>query len=172
MRREDVDWQQDLRSVFTDVSPQLLAMLNCTSSITDYAEQHYGGIRVQRVAEMWQQANVDEMQWLACDDNINIFTREVAIYRREQLWWRGFSVIPESTTEGIGQGLLQLGDSALGHFLFRHRQQLQRSTMVFAASEQGILRRSMFYLAQRPLLLTEFFLEPMINDINNGATAE
>jgi len=106
---------------------------------------------------------------------LNMKTRQMCLIREVALQCHQLpvvyarSVIPLTTLRGQERQLAYLGNKPLGAFLFQHhnmsRGPLEITTFSHLLSGDdrfGWARRSVFYLNNRPLLVSEFFLPNLI----------
>ena len=145
-------WQAQLRSPHK-------AWLLSQGSLTAYLMAlSHGDFRVQVQHEAWQKPSLDERLSLKLPQQQYAWVREVALLGHHQVWVTARSIIPQQTLVGRGKRLKYLGSRSLGSLLFKGGK---RGQLVICApnSQQNLwTRRSMFYYANRPLLVQESFL--------------
>jgi chorismate--pyruvate lyase len=88
--------------------------------------------------------------------------REVELVCFGQVWVRARSVIPVSTLTGAEKQLMYLGSKPLGALLFKSRV-MRRSDLEVTARQAQVNqklygRRSVFFLHNKPLLVSEIFM--------------
>jgi chorismate--pyruvate lyase len=134
-----------------------------------------GTFRVLPRYQGWQRPMLNEAQALGMLPQELCFVREVHLLCEERPWVFARTVIPVRTLSGPRRRLARLGRKPLGAFLFADPR-MQRSGIEVAALtvDQPLYqravsplaqapariwgRRSAFYLAGRPLLVSEIFL--------------
>lgn len=136
-----------------------------------------GNFSVRVVRQEWLQPNRDEALLLGCPITTRALIREVELLCHGEVWVVARSVIPSSTLQGEERQLKTLGNRSLGSFLFKSRSmkrgpfqitQASPSSLAMQAGEtlNGPLwgRRSVFFLHEKPLLVSELFLPPVLNN--------
>ena len=136
---------------------------------------------VRVVAEYWGRAWPDERQRLGCPGQQWHWIREVRLGRGDQPLVYARSVIPRSSLRGPLRRMRSLGRQPLGALLFG-RYPVVRGAIEVApltsASRLGAralaegappcwARRSVFVITGRPLLVTEVFLQPLIEELSH-----
>lgn len=113
------------------------------------------------------------------------FVREVYLVCRGQPWVYARTLIPVDTLQGPARALTHLGSKPLGAVLFNHPRVRRGPISVYcvradrlhpALADQGLLwgRQSLFYLFDKPLLVSEYFLQdcPMYAALPSTATSD
>lgn len=154
----------------------LLTWLYDSASLTLRLQQASDGdFSVRLLSQGWQRPLLSERRALAMGHHEYGMVRQVQLICRGQPWVYARSVIPARTLRGAGRQLMRLGSRPLGAFLFAHRgvvrepmeiASVRPGEMIYAdatadlASPQASVwgRRSVFRFAQKPLLVSEFFL--------------
>ena len=161
-----------LRKAPGELQPWLVSKDSLTQRLIKASEGHF---QVQLLVAGWQRPQHNECRLLGLGDDEYAFVRQVYLLGREQVWVYARSVIPHATTRGPLKSLTRLGNRPLGEILFtnprirRGRLQIARivpgQAMYNEASRHGELsrsplwgRRSLFWLQQHPLLVSEIFL--------------
>lgn len=136
--------------------------------------------RVEVIAEHWSRPWPDERQRLRMPGPAWAWTREVRLGNGDRPWVYARSVIPRRSLNGPLRRLRALGRQPLGALLFG-RYPVVRGPIEVApvpchsrlgrrALAQGVqprwARRSVFMIAGRPLLVTEVFLQPLIEELS------
>lgn len=125
-----------------------------------------GTFEVKVLAQGWRQLSAGECQLLGVKPHQNRgWTRDVALCIHGKAWVYARTCIPASTLTGSEKRLAQLGDKPLGAYLFQHPA-MKRGKMTASKIRQNGLdlkwsRRSVFYLHQKPLLVSEAFIQPL-----------
>lgn len=117
-----------------------------------------GTFRVNVIDEGWCFAGLRQMQVFSRDSVTQLmWSRRVQLCLYGQPWVAAHSLIPYSSLIGSGRQLVSLKTKPLGRFLF-HQPGLQRGGLEITRLPGEIWgRRSLFYLAQKPILVAEFF---------------
>lgn len=138
-----------------------------------------GQFRVRILVQSFTKPRRTESQALGIPHQQLAMVREVILYGRDQPWVYARSVLPLSSLTGRLARLRKLDERPLGALLFadpsmrRGKLELARvqPTKVALPQELGIFdsplwgRRSVFYIADKPLLVSEIFL-PTFSPIN------
>jgi len=159
------------------ISSSLLEWLLDGGSLTKRLKNSCSKFVVKVLRQVWEQPAASEAQQLNLSGDELAFIREVELHCDDEPWVFARSIMPASTLTGKDYELSQLGDNPLGELLFNSKQ-LTRGNIEIAAisSEHKIFnhiaqyqsnqvvtwgRRSIFYLAQKPLLVNEIMLPTM-----------
>ncbi|AUB77760.1 hypothetical protein BBH56_00590 [Spiribacter roseus] len=139
-----------------------------------------GAFRVQVLREYWGRPWPDERRRLGARAPAWLWIREVRLGTGDQPWIHARSVIPRHSLEGPLRRLRTLGRQPLGALLFG-RYPVARGPIEVApldassrlgararapGAEPCWARRSVFSIAGRPLLVTEVFLQPLIEELH------
>jgi chorismate--pyruvate lyase len=130
-----------------------------------------GNFRVRRIRQDWQQPLLSEQRLLGLPLRQWALVREVVLLCHDQPWVYARSVIPQITLNGPLRHLRRLQNESLGSLIFRHPD-LQRSQFELAHLPPGTryvdasvrqsgsawARRSLFFIAGKPLSVSEVFL--------------
>lgn len=132
-------------------------------SLTEHlinASQHQFRVDVQH--QDWDYPSRTEANLLEINSREVALIREVTLLGKNQPWVFARTVIPTKTLTGKQKQLGHLGTRPLGGLLFKdpsmRRGQFQISKLRLATGETVWARRSLFYLANKPLLVCEVFL--------------
>lgn len=128
-----------------------------------------GDFRVELLRQGHQHTTALERETLQLPLRNWPFLREVTLLCHNQPWVFARTVIPNSTLRGPARALTHLGTKPLGAVLFNHpgvqrgpiavyRINAGRVSRDFAG--EGLIwgRQSIFYLINKPLLVSEYFL--------------
>jgi chorismate lyase len=160
------------------VSPSVLEWLLYSGSMSNRLRHQCQKVQIKVLNQKWGLPQRHEMQKLHLSKRMSIFIREVQIFCDDVLWMFARTVIPSLTYERYLIQFKNLADGFLGDVLFTHPQ-LQRSEFelasldprchdyAFAVSADNnsaflLARRSVFYIDQYSLLLTEVFSPEML----------
>ncbi|MFB9886345.1 chorismate--pyruvate lyase family protein [Balneatrix alpica] len=124
-----------------------------------------GDFQVRVLYQGWQLPRWDEAKVLGLSPRQRVWVREVQLLLWGTPWVQARSLVPAKTLHGPGRSLRLLGHRPLGAWLFRRRD-LQRGPfqLCLQTGEEGLWgRRSVFYVAHQPLMVSEFFLPPMLS---------
>ncbi|MFO8025165.1 chorismate--pyruvate lyase family protein [Thiohalophilus sp.] len=156
--------------------PPIQAWLFDKGSLTRRLQQACGStFRVEVVEQCWQRPRLNERRRLAMPAWQVALVRQVYLYCGDQPCVFARTIIPRATLAGAQRHLAVLGTRPLGAVLFAdprmHREpmeftRLQPGERLFETAVQRLDappseiwgRRSLFYLAARPLLVNEIFL--------------
>ena len=157
-----------------DLAPWLLD----EGSLTARLQTHSGGqFAVELINQGWGQASASELRALKCPARQKMLVREVILKGRGQSWVFARSLIPYSSLTGRLKALKQLDNKPLGALLFQdpsmHRDPLEAAKINsqhhyihpnVGLSEDFELwgRRSVFYIDNNPLLVSEVFLPEFV----------
>jgi chorismate--pyruvate lyase len=132
-----------------------------------------GGFRVELLSERLERPRVSEAALLGLAPRRLARVRQVYLCCGNRRWVYARTVIPQATLHGPNAGLTRLGTRPLGGFLFSHPQ-VSRGTLQLAcarlrqAGPGAFGRRSLFYLRGRPLLVSEFFLDEFVQELDRA----
>jgi len=154
-------------------------LLNETSLTQRLRAICHDQFQVEVLTEGWEYPQFEEIQSLSLPFRRYARVRQVYLCCQHQPWIFGRTVIPPSMLCGKYRYLKWLGDQPLGMVLFAHHS-LQRRHLQLALLRVGeplytlatahltekppllCARRSVFYLEQKPLLVTEVFLPQIL----------
>lgn len=153
-------------------SPMMQDWLGDSSSLTArLIAQSGGAFRVQVVRQIIGHPTLNERQVLGMKHTALALIREVILFGCDQPWVFARSILPLTSLTGSLRHLRKQNNRPLGAFLFS-QPQLRRSAIAVArisrdhayvpshlVNNQPLWgRRSVFYLQQKPLLVSEVFL--------------
>lgn len=159
--------------------PPLHEWLFDNGSLTRRLQQACAGeFRVEVVDQCWRQPRLNERRRLAMPPRRLALIRQVYLYCDDRPCVFARTIIPRETLSGAQRHLAVLGNRPLGAVLFAdphmYREpmefaRLQAGERLFTAAVQRLAsppaaiwgRRSLFYLAGKPLLVNEIFLPPI-----------
>lgn len=153
-------------------APRLLHWLADTGSLTARLQhKSHGHFRVEILRQVIARPQLSEQRALGMKRSHVALIREVVLYGQDEPWVFARSVLPLSSLTGSLRHLRKQGTKPLGAFLFSHPY-LKRSPISIAAikPQSGYVpaallnnklwaRRSVFYLMDKPLLVSEVFLQ-------------
>lgn len=139
-----------------------------------------GGFRVELISQLWQRPQLNERRRLGMPSRRLALVRQVYLYCGDTPCVYARTIMPRETLSGSQRHLAVLGNRPLGAVLFAdphmHREamefaRLQAGERLFADAVQRLStwpraiwgRRSVFYLANKPLLVNEIFLPGIEN---------
>ncbi len=150
-----------------------------------------GDFRVDVVYQGWSKPTLSEARALNISPRLRTLVREVRLCGHDQTWVYARTIIPQSTLTGPQRALQHLGNRPLGAMLFKDPN-MRRGPMQTAALHMTLApaslarpdmsnatadrsqsetqprqqpvwgRRSVFYLAGKPLLVSEVFLPQLL----------
>ena len=169
-------WQVYQRLHHAGIDPSLLEWLLDGSSLTQRIIQCCNGnFEVEVISQQWQRPLLNEAMTLKIRPHHYALIRQVRLLCNGKPWVFARTVIPAITLRGAVRRLAYLGNKPLGAVLFadpsmrrdaieiarlstrthHYADALQRQA---TRAEQIWGRRSVFYLSNKPLLVSEFFL--------------
>lgn len=93
------------------------------------------------------------------------WSRKVVLLGNDEPWVAAHTLIPEHSLFSPLRQVLELNERPLGEYLFSHPQ-LLRAEMDFAPlPSQAWGRRSLFFLFQKPIMVAEFFLPALLDEL-------
>lgn len=156
------------------LAPWLLDEGSLTARLQVHSQ---GDFEVQLLNQGWGQAKPSELIALKCSSRHKILVREVLLKGKGQPWVFARSLVPYTSLTGRLKALKQLDNKPLGALLFQdpnmHRDPIEVAAVhrhhnyvdaSVALAEDFELwgRRSVFYIDQNPLLVSEVFLPDFI----------
>lgn len=152
-------WLTPTRYWQAQLNPPYKTWLLSQGSLTAYLlALSHGDFRVQVQHEAWQKPTLDERLSLKLPQQQLAWVREVVLLGHNQVWVTARSIIPQHTLTGRGRRLKYLGSRSLGSLLFKGGKRGQLVICAPHNQQNRWTRRSMFYYANRPLLVQESFL--------------
>lgn len=126
-----------------------------------------GDFRVQVVAQEWGRPHPSEARVLNIDPRLRVLIREVRLFGLGQPWVHARSLIPATTLTGRHRKLASLGNRPLGELLFNdpgmRRGSIETAQVpLYSPDSRTWARRSVFMLDDKPLLVCEVFLPPLL----------
>ena len=169
-------WRAE-RYLFSGQVPEDIAwwLFDSTSLTARLVAACSGKFRVEVISQGWQRPMLNEEQCLKIPANRHALVRQVYLYCDDTPWVFARTVIPHTTLRGKEKHLAHLQNKPLGAVLFadptmrrsevevaeiKHGQRLYHTATARLNSEPGSIwgRRSVFYLHDKPLLVSEIFL--------------
>lgn len=135
-----------------------------------------GDFRVDVLWQGWRKLSQQESLQLSCKGNNNIaWCRDVALIVKGEARVYARTCMPKSTLTSHESQLKNLGNKPLGAYLFKHPHMRRGEMSAYRISQNELslswARRSVFYLQQKPILVTEAFTQPLPsknpNPLNN-----
>jgi len=142
-----------------------------------------GRLEVRLRLQTWARPLAEESRLLQLPSRCYVQVRQVHLCCNTQAWVFARTLIPRTSLTGARRRLLRLGTKPLGEVLFADPQ-LRRGPLEIARLQPGQAlynlataelaqppallwaRRSLFYLQDKPLLVSEFFL-PALSDCDD-----
>jgi len=164
---------QEAESV-DNCSQKVLSWLLDESSLTKKLEQHCQNFNVEVRQQVTTNSEATPLS-VHFSDAQQILVREVFLYCDQRAHVFAQTEIPSQTLSDSQQALANIGSESLGRFLFQSTS-LKRGTIEIAEFKSGSLihqlchtldqscdhslwaRRSLFYIENKPLLVSEVFL--------------
>jgi len=175
-RNAPLRWRSHPRLFRRDAPAGLVDWLLDSGSLTRRLRQVCPGqFRVRVLWQGWNRPSFDEARVLGLRLEAWAWTREVQLLCNDQPWVFARTLIPARTLNGRGRRLTQLGTRPLGEVLFADPgirrgpvaiariisgQRLHQRAFAGLAEPPDAIwgRRSVFWIADRPLLVCEIFL--------------
>lgn len=163
----DTRWTS-FRRPFEQAAPQLWrSWLTDSGSLTQrLVKLSRGDFRVDVVRQGWTRPTRSEAKALGMNSRQFALVREVQLIGKGQPWVYARSIIPAQTLTGAQRQLRMLGNRSLGTLLFTdptmRRGPLQISSLRLTDKRKVWARRSVFYLSEKPLLVSEVFLPELL----------
>lgn len=174
-------WQPAKRRHW-QLPPLLRGWLLDDSSLTAKLQQLSGGdFRVEVLRQQVGRPARSEWRSLDIGQHRLALIREVVLYGQGRPWVFARSILPMSSLTGSLRRLRGLDNRPLGAFLFSqpglrrgvmevaaldHRHQYLPASLCTGEPLWG--RRSVFHLQEKPLLVSEVFLEPFVSRIESS----
>ncbi len=170
----DVRWYTLRRPASTDAPLCWRKWLLDPGSLTQrLVSASQGNFRVEVIRQGWYHPTRSEAKALGMRPRQLAVIREVQLIGNGQPWVFARSVIPATTLTGKQRELNFVGSRSLGSILFRdptmRRGPLQISRLKIRDGDSAWARRSLFYLSDKPLLVSEVFL-PALLDAHNSTS--
>jgi len=165
------------------ITANLRACMLDTGSLIEHLEQYSPEkISLTLEAQSWGKPHADESKILHLRSGAYGLMRETFLTCGDRPWVYARTIIPPQTLQG-SRRLVRWGNQPLGNYLFSDKltyrgkieiAELKTSTTPYspiynlAIAEDSTLwgRRSLFYIRNKPLLLTEIFLPEAIKCID------
>ena len=179
-------WQPGYRLLRHQVPDALRPWLLDDTSLTRRLQSVcQGRFRVEVLSQGWERPMLSEARALKVRNSQLAMVRQVRLYCDNEPWVFARTIIPLSTLRGRQRRLAHLGSKPLGAVLFADPR-MQRSPLEIVRINPGQRlfhralgsssshcdaiwgRRSIFYLEQRPLLVSEIFLPDLPADNFHG----
>ncbi len=180
MSRRDIRWRSSSQLRRQQLPETLRTWLLDQGSLTQRLQDRCGGdVRVQIIQQGYSIPHKDEKRALGLGQRELALVRSVVLFCDDTPWVVARSVIPLTTLSGVNARLKFLGERPLGALLFADPH-LRRSEIEVAelnveahiGSKGGAVgefptqsswgRRSLFFLDNKPLLVSECFLDYLL----------
>ena len=157
------------------INPDLMSWLFDASSLTARLIALCGkNFSVRVVSQHWQKLEADEAAAMSLNNVRSALVRQVLLCCNDQPLIYARTVIPVTTVQGAQRRYANMGNRPLGAMLFADRtmQREEVQVAVLDASHEANQytqinepvwgRRSVFRVAGKPLLVSEFFLPELV----------
>jgi chorismate--pyruvate lyase len=124
-----------------------------------------GEFKVRVLNASFCRCTQSEAKALRINSRQNVYVREVALCVDQLPIAYARSIIPRNTLLGATRQLLFLENKSIGEFLFSHNSMRRGSIQVkrgLVNNEPTWARRSVFKLNQKPLLISEYFINSVL----------
>jgi len=161
------------RQLFNQTLPHaLLDWLFDASSLTARLQRRCPGrFRVELISQRIEKPRLDEIRVLGLCHGDSALVRQVRLFCADACVVYARTVIPLSTLSGKERSYANLGNRPLGAMLFADNSMRRGQVMVSRLNQDDVLfkhtgveqgdiwgRRSVFYVSDKPLLVSEYYL--------------
>ena len=128
-----------------------------------------GHFSVHVVSNAWGIPTRSEASALGLKPRQKAIIREVELLCHGHVWVRARSIIPHNTLTGNLKMFKNIGNKPLGALLFKHKGMIRGALEVACIKATALdntehwARRSVFYLDNKGILVTEVFMPPMFH---------
>jgi chorismate--pyruvate lyase len=151
-------WTADINALDINPESKFYSWLITPQTLSIALKKFCTTLSVQILKQSLGTATADEQQALNIAEN-NSFIREVYLCGDTTPWVHARVIAPNNTYLKFQEQLDNLGTNLLGeHFLYR-QSNVERSPFSYSSKHNIYARRSIFFVAAAPLLVTEHFLE-------------
>lgn len=171
-------WFQRRQLFSKHVPADIQAWLFDPASLTARLKQKCtADFRVEVLSQAIQKPRLDEFKALGMESGNYALTRQVKLCCGDACWVYARTVIPFSTLKGKQRIYANLGTRPLGAMLFADRTMQRDEVMItslpgsqlpsgLGLAQDDIVwgRRSIFRIAAKPLLVSEYFLPALLED--------
>lgn len=137
-----------------------------------------GDLKVEIISQYWGTPRTDEALAMAIVPRAKVLIREVILHGGGQACIYARSILPYRSLTGHMRAMRKLDNRPLGAWLFS-QPNMRRGPLTVASFQHNEVelpalvqqnhplwgRRSVFYIDDKPLLVSEIFLEPLFNII-------
>ena len=132
-----------------------------------------GDFNVEISRQLWALPSLDERRVLNLPAGQRALVREVSLLCHGVVWVKARSIIPSKTLSGAEKQLAHLGTRPLGAFLFKAKTMTRGPLQIasFKRPEHQAIsaRRSVFFLHNKPILVSEFFMPPIFSSTSSSS---
>jgi len=157
------------------IQPSLMSWLFDASSLTARLIDLCGGnFSVRVISQQWQVLNAEEASAMSLDGVRSALVRQVLLCCGDKPLVYARTVIPVTTIKGAQRRYANMGSRPLGAMLFADRTMRREDVQVallpasheanqFIKVDEPVWgRRSVFRVADKPLLVSEYFLPDLL----------
>ena len=160
------------RDIPAGLLPWLFEVSSLTAKLVDLCGDDFN---VRVLSQSWQSMSAEEADAMSVRHVHAALVREVLLCRKDQPLVYARTVIPATTVKGAQRRYANMGNRPLGAMLFADRTMRREEVQVarlpkehaaclYGDCEQDIWgRRSVFRVAGRPLLVSEYFLPALLS---------
>ena len=154
------------RETFTVPLDWRKTLFNTGSLTTQLIAISDGNFSVQVLWQGWRKLNQQEASLLGCSGNHKIaWCRDVVLKVQGKPRVYARTCMPKSTLTGDECQLKNWGSKSIGAYLFNHPHMRRGEMSAYRIPHNELslswARRSVFYLQQKPVLVTEAFTQPL-----------
>ena len=154
-------WRYFNACELAEIPTPFRSFLSDPGSMTARLRQENPSFGLQVLSEEFTNPTFSERTQLAMQEEESAFIRESVLYSDQSVWMYGRLVFPLATLTDKEQAFTALGNRPIGDVLFSDPR-VKRGAFDFAnmkiKKDLYWIRRSIFFVEQKKILLTEFFL--------------
>ena len=177
---QEPHWLENHRGVRHHLPESVQSWVYETGSLTQRLRNQYGsGVAVKVLLTCWKTPYLSEHRLLKLPEHEYVLTREVLLYVKDKPLILARTVIPTTTVKAAKSNLSKLGTRPLGEVIFSYPK-LERSAMGVTLIplstwkprivDEDVIpepiwgRRTVYRIANKPMLVSEFFLPEVLRE--------
>lgn len=158
-------------SIHPSLSPWLFDVSSLTARMIELCGKNFS---VRVISQRWQRLDAEEASAMALKNVHSALVRQVLLCCDNQPLVYARTVIPATTIQGAQRRYVNMGNRPLGAMLFADRTMRREAVQVamlpelheakkYSAFNEPVWgRRSVFRVARKPLLVSEYFLPELL----------
>ncbi|WP_394752013.1 chorismate--pyruvate lyase family protein [Crenothrix sp.] len=171
-------WRENRPGLRHHIPENIQSWIYESGSLTQRLRQRYGAsVAVKILFHRWSAPSVSECRLLAVPEHRYALVREVMLHANGKPLLLARTIIPETTLKGVHRNLSHLGTRPLGGVIFSYpkleRLALDISVIAPAIWSESVValaaineliwgRRTVYAIAGRSMLVSEFFLPEIL----------